>query len=136
LTSWVSLGIIPVLSPTLTLELPMSATAPGTILGHVDAIRASHRRLTGLELDYREAIRRLDAFIAMQNENDFCPPKLFEVQVGCFLVSEHYTPEAIRRVISHVAIFGTAAGSPDLDADDAEAVDAILPVRRYGVHAV
>jgi hypothetical protein len=103
-------------------------TAPGTIFGHVDAIRSAHRRLTGLELSWPEAIRRLDAFNAM-HEDPTMPPKTWEVQIGCFLVAEHYTAEAIRRVIRHCATYGTSAYCEDLDADDAEAVDAILPAR-------
>lgn len=113
----------------------MSAlTAPVTILGHVDAIRASHRRLTGLELAWPDAIRLLDRFNATL-EDETMPPKLWEVQVGCLLIAYEYTPEAIRRVITHVAIYGTAACSFDLDADDVEAVDAILPAKRCGVLA-
>jgi hypothetical protein len=109
----------------------MSATmpiAPGTILGHVDAIRASHRRLTGLELSWPEAIRRLDAFNAMHDDPTM-PPKLWEVQVGCFLVAESYSSEAILRAIRHCATYGTAAHSEDLDTDDVEAVDLLLPIR-------
>jgi hypothetical protein len=101
--------------------------APGPILGHVNKIRDAHRRLHGAEFPWPDAIRLLDRFNAMLD--DYMPPKVFEVQVGCFLLQEMYSPEAIRRVLAHVAIFGRAAGSPDLDDDDAEAVEAILPAR-------
>jgi hypothetical protein len=102
-------------------------TTPGPILGHVAKIRDAHRRLHGTELPWPDAIRLLDRFNVMLDDD--MPPKVFEVQVGCFLLQEMYSPEAIRRVLAHVAIFGRAAGSPDLDDDDAEAVDLLLPRR-------
>jgi hypothetical protein len=101
--------------------------ATGPILGHVNKIRDAHRRLHGTEFPWPDAIRLLDRFNAMQDDD--MPPKVFEVQVGCFLLQESYSPEAIHRVLAHVAIFGRAAGSPDLDDDDAEAVDLLLPRR-------
>jgi hypothetical protein len=106
----------------------MTTLAPGPIMGHLDAIRAANRKLTGLELSWPEAVRRLDAFNALQDDPTM-PPQVWEVQVGCFLVAEHYTPEAIRRVLTHCAIYGSAIHSEDLDPADAEAVDAILPTR-------
>jgi hypothetical protein len=106
----------------------MTTLAPGPIMGHLDAIRSAHRKVYGLELSWPEAVRRLDAFNALQDDPTM-PPQVWEVQVGCWLISEGYTPEAIRRVLTHCAIYGSAGHSEDLDADDAEAVDAILPVR-------
>jgi hypothetical protein len=101
--------------------------APGTILGHVNKIRDAHRRLHGTEIPWPDAIRLLDRFNAMLDDD--MPPKVFEVQVGCFLLQESYSPEAIRRILTHVAIHGRAAGSLDLDTDDVEAVDLLLPAR-------
>jgi hypothetical protein len=104
-----------------------TALAAGPILGHLDAILAAHRKLTGRELEWRCAVRLLDRFNAMQDDD--MPPKVFEVMIGCFLIQEGYTPEAIRRVLTHAAIYGTAAYSEDLDADDVEAVDLLLAAR-------
>ncbi len=105
-----------------------TVTNPGPILGHVRAIRAAHFRLVGKELCYEAAIERLDRFNAMQDDPSF-PLRMTEVVIGAFLVGEFYSPEAIRRILAHVAIYGRGAGSTDLDVEDAEAVDALLPRR-------
>lgn len=97
------------------------------IFGHVEAVRASHRKLTGRELAWPDAIQLIDRYNA--TIDDDMPPKVFEVTIGCFLIQESYSPEAIRRVVTHVAIYGRAAGSLDLDAADVEAVDMLLPAR-------
>lgn len=107
-------------------------SAPGTILGHVQAIRAAHHRLTGRILSWETAIGQLDRFNAAQDDPTL-PVKTRDVVIGCWLTEVSYSPAAINRILAHVAIFGSAHGAPDIDADDAEAVDAIMPTRQAEV---
>jgi hypothetical protein len=108
-----------------------SSNPSSPTLGQIDAVMASHLRLYGTPMDWREAIRRLDRFNVLCCQDGY-PAKQRDVLIGCFLIGETYSREAIHRILAHVAIFKTAHGAPDIDVDDAEAVDAILPARPAG----
>jgi hypothetical protein len=106
-----------------------SSSTPGTILGHVQAIRAAHHRLTGRTLPWETAIGQLDRFNATQDAD--YPVKLRDVQVGCYLISERYEPAAINKVLAYTAIFGRAHDCPDLDPGDAEAIDELMAAEAH-----
>lgn len=48
--------------------------------------------------------------------------------VACYLIEHGYTDEAIVRVIGHLARFATSQCSPDIDSEDRDAIEALLPM--------
>jgi hypothetical protein len=99
-------------------------------LGHIQAIRAAHHRLTGRVLPWETAIDQLDRFNAAQDDPTF-PVKTRDVVIGAFLIGETYSSEAIHRVLTHCAIFKTAHDCPDLDRSDAEAIDELMAAEAH-----
>jgi hypothetical protein len=99
-------------------------------LAQIEAVMASHRRLTGQAMDWRTAVRRLDTFNAIHCRDDF-PVKTRDVVVGCWLVSETYSTEAINKILAYTAIFGRAHDCPYLDPGDAAVVDDLLAAEAH-----
>src|SRR4051812_39095498 len=48
--------------------------------------------------------------------------------VAAYLASEFYDPEAIRRAIRHLSMFGSAECCPFIDPEDRSAVEELLPM--------
>jgi hypothetical protein len=114
----------------------MSSTINDTcispLLKKIDQVLAAHIKTTGRPLDWRTAVRRVEAIDTVLGSD--VPVREWEVCLGAFLVSESYTPESIRRVIAHKKIFGRVEGSPDIEESDVEVAEEL--VQYAGHHAL
>jgi hypothetical protein len=103
----------------------MSSTSHvSPLLKKIDQVLTAHIKMTGRALDWRTAVRRVEALDTILGSD--VPVREWEVCLGAFLLSETYTPESIRRVIAHKKIFGRVEGSPDIEECDVEAAEELV----------
>lgn len=108
----------------------MSSTSHvSPLLRKIDQVLAAHLKTTGRQLDWRTAVRRVEALDTVLGWD--VPVREWEVCLGAFMVSESYTPESIRRVVAHQKIFGRVEGSPDIEECDVEAAEELV---QYAAH--
>jgi hypothetical protein len=94
------------------------------LLKRIDQVIAAHLKLTGRTLDWRTAVRRVDAIdTILGSVATVCE---WEVCLGAFLVAETYSPESIRRIIAHRKAFGQVEGSPDIEECDVESAEELV----------
>ena len=73
-----------------------------------------------------DAIRMHDAFESYARRRDF-PVMESLVPAVCELISRDYSDAAIDRIVAFAACFGSVQCSPDLEPEDVDAIEALLP---------